>query len=1706
MTDPNPHVARLRQTLGAAGLAALPGLLARGKPKGLPDDVWEAMNELARQEHTMSMARRMPRESVQDIGSAGVMPEQNHPFLQGLSLLAKGFMELPGAMAAAAAKPGGGDQSGRFGEEGPPIASAPAPEKMQQLSDRLATANQTGLDLVRQFGHDISVGAIDSPVFEDPKVQQAWNAVVVPTTTIGAMLAQGRAVMTPLGYFSKIPRMTPILEQIPARMKEVGAGAVVGGVIDAMRADGLPEDPPFYDPSGKIAKRLSEAGMPDRLALFTGGTAVGGLVGAAILGVVRGVQAGRTSHYLNKLSQDPQALEAMRNALVQSGVEIPDAMQPRQVAKMFSEMKKVALDETLAGTVGDRAAREEYIVNELFASASIAPSDEDVRLVAGIFRTNTGGISVVRDVALEPRQWRRTEFTESGVFGLQEIKTNIKGPKQMPTTVVEEASKRLGLRLQFMRVRTGERVTPIKRAAQASADERVIAPATKLADGRIIAGGTSHSDALNWAAEQTRVTGNPDVFMNVNIALAEQRETARGAWTTNNRFVPWNEAIQMMRKQSGKTMARSTDVNWGSMPVTEVKEIQEVLEKTPTYDLIISRPKYEYPKLETIGKKAQGISKAINTLAAEARTTLGQTISKEAWLLPDGTPARGGFKFSDIEKKARLQKPLAAGAERPDLALKIQGKVARMELMEEGRIKIELPPSITQEQFDALGRMFDARAFDEVTLSSHGGKTIRLVNPFGAQVQDGITTLVTPSKTSTRLSPQVVQQYKSQGVFDGQAAVLSDGTPVSVIKSMGPKDAIGPTAIQVRDPLTGEVKTVHSSQLTALPTTLEGEFKPSNLFNEALNADERAAFARLRQALNTGLGKEIKTFRQLESFASSRGFIANSGGAGKVELVHATTGEIKQFASRKAAIEFIRTANGVMPELTPTEINKLLGGDVNVGFIGGGGPPPRFGETLPMPWGRIVKGLDEVVTDRGPGAIEQFLKPSLALMESIDKQLKTQTLPVFMRGQTQHTHMVNFVAKWYKGLGAKLPKGVESLQRIHRMGGPDANWERVTHIMEAAEGSVDYKRLVAEATKGEVQAAGALRKWYDAMFTELGVEADYVSNYAPHWRANANKYGNQPATIWQALGNDPLNTPRGVKFFSDQYRSGQIDLYDEHAMRVAANYLHQGASNRFMKEWYDDATKYVMMLGERNRQAAMPLANVIHAMKGTEFLDQRAALQETMRSLFEKLPGGALSKAESDVADKMVNVALGTVYASAFGARPSSAMRNAFSAVYMSWPIFAGRRSDWIESVGRALTQDGKMAAVEDGAIALKQSAMFMREEVQAAMPKNYEWAIDKTMYLYDSADEFTRATSYWSGRIAAEKALVRFSKDVQGASPSKVGELKRRLIEDSGLWLHDEQVVDDFLRRAANSPDDAARFAGKMASDVTNFLYGRGMQARWMRSVPGRFFGQFGTWSMWYLDYLRRIGGRALTLQNSPYRAKAIGTLARHALVNAAVIAAGHEILEVDLNRWASYGSLFYSGGPGFQAALGASTLIRGVGETLSGSEDPLAKARVSEGSQMLLQTTRSFLPFFGAAKDAIRFGTSDDPVDRLAAVLGTKPTRDYDFDRRMALLLGTEVLPFSSSSETVADLLNSKAAGQTQNVVDIRSAAALRAAQAHVRTSGSPAGARNPGVGASPVRQGSNLSASLTRLRSNIPPSAAYPQGGEATKPAESRPPNQF
>lgn len=1394
---------------------------------------------------------------------------------------------------------------------------------------------QTDMDarasaITQQFAHDLFFGYPKAPTIQDPAGKAAFDAVIKPITSIGAMYAQGWGTMRLLGWLTKLPAAAALAEQLPVRLKEIGAGAVIGGVIDAARPDGLSDPPGSMDVSGRLAAYLASKGLPDRAALGVSGMVTGGAFGGFMFGIAKGFQSAGDLRLAGKIADED--LPAMRQALTQAGVTLPQDASKFQVAKAITaNLTKIAQNEKMASLTGDLFTRQQHIANEIFGTGEQAT--EDARVASGIFRNNPSGTSIVEGV------------------------TN-------PNAADEMAAK-LGVKIV---------VNKVPRA-----------------------------------------------------------------------------------------------------PINGV----------PSYDLVISRPGYEYPAVSSLAGDAKRITKQMNSLGEAQAKNIQAAPTNESFLLADGTPVRGGFDLADVARRTKLQVPTVSGVTDITNAVKQRGNIVRMTIGGTAalpEITMELPNQITAEQFRAIGKSADAMRFAKVTVV-FGDQSVELASPVGAQVQDAIAGLVKPTKLASSISGDQIKQFARTGVFNGQAAVLADGSPVSIVNKSGP-------LYTVQDPLTKANFRVHPSKITVLPTTLTNEFQPSNLFMDALPQGQQEAFAKLRANLAAGFGNPISKFTDLQKFANARGFFAFNGKAGAVTLQSAIDGESLAFKDMPSAIAHLRKVSGPMAELTPDEMSRWLGGSRNLGLVGGGGQPPMVGETLPPTVDMSFNHIAEQINGTGPG-VGAALTPTRGLMLDLDRKSQgaTELFRHFENIQSGTVGRNNFLAQWFDGSLPGIDKGVMPLAKIRSLAGANADAEKITSWLEVAKGGPEQAALEATMGTREIKAAQALRGWYDALFKRFGITADYIENYAPMWRQTQGKFGNLPSDIWSALGNDPKALPSAAKFFADYYRQGGIDIYDTDAFRVAASYLRAGAHNRFLSQPWQEAKDYAVLLNsdQRTKAYAQPFISFLLATRGAEFSYQRRMIGQTLQNIFEALPGTGVVDAKG--VDKLTNYLLGVTYSSVLGMRPALAIRNAIQPMLMAWPIIPG--GDYWNAVGRALTSEGKMQAMLDRAIDVKGPHFAHFDEAQASLPTFLQNANNAGMYLYNSADEFTRAVSYWTARTAAERALVDYAAAARaGLSDEGALAAKRALIRDSGMHIQEAPIQQEFLRRAVTDPQSAAGFAGKQFSDVTNFLYGRGMQSRWIRSVPGRLLGQFGTWSMWYIDYLRRVTG---AMVRGGYTGDAVAFLGRHALANAAIIAGGAK-LGVDLSRWVAYGSAFYSGGPAFTLVGALSDLMRGTGSLATGANDPQAEGRVKGALQTIGQTLPSYVPFYYAGRDAVRLKQAQTPAERLAYVLSTRPTAEQQTIDAYDIVTGRHLdsNPVQLGYPALQRMMNELAAGKQDNVVDLNQFYQSIQAQASPQpTSQSGSPHTGPAPAASPVA-------------AKVP--QPKPAPNEVVKPAEAPPIQQY
>lgn len=536
--------------------------------------------------------------------------------------------------------------------------------------------------------------------------------------------------------------------------------------------------------------------------------------------------------------------------------------------------------------------------------------EQQGRLLAGIFRQNPGGVNVVTDLTSD--------------------------------AAVMAAQDRLGVKLAVAKI---PKVDP---------NETITAAAMEF-NGRVFQG-IDHGEATIAARAGGAVS---------------QGKHRVGFMTSSGRFVEDAEALAIAKRtgQLPKNFLEANmssqafvanDPNFGAGAISS-----EVIPSQGKFDLLIGRPTYEYPSFEDqtiFGRLTNKVTNILKKMATEAATSVRAPRTTEAFILADGEPIRGGLNTSALVEKMRLQKPVVGGVERGDIGLREAGKFVRLELTDEKSLVIDLPRTLSREQFTSIGKAIDTMKFEQVTLNA-GEKSLTVRTPIGAIVQDRIAELVPPKSIGSSITPEMVQQYKRSGVFAGQAAVLPDGTAAEILHKRG---AAG---YRVRETLTGAEFNIGAKNLTILPTALKGELQGSNLFASYMSDVERAALAKLRKAQLEGWAEPIRKYRDFESYANTRGYMAEQLRGGKVRLSKVNEGGQAPitFKDIPSAIEWVRKDTAPMAELANEEVTKLLGPDRNMGWIGGGGPPPRFNEIMPIDWKRMEATMETLPSDRGPG-------------------------------------------------------------------------------------------------------------------------------------------------------------------------------------------------------------------------------------------------------------------------------------------------------------------------------------------------------------------------------------------------------------------------------------------------------------------------------------------------------------------------------------------------------------------------------------------------------------------------------------------------------------------------------------------------------------------------------------------------------------------
>lgn len=501
--------------------------------------------------------------------------------------------------------------------------------------------------------------------------------------------------------------------------------------------------------------------------------------------------------------------------------------------------------------------------------------------------------------------------------------------------------------------------------------------------------------------------------------------------------------------------------------------------------------------------------------------------------------------------------------------------------------------------------------------------------------------------------------------------------------------------------------------------------------------------------------------------------------------------------------------------------------------------------------------------------------------------------------------------------------------------------------------------IIREAFKGRPFDADQL------VFGQLPVFRRFID--AGLW--SGKNWGKAVGGLPERKALDVLNTlEEGSEVFSRRVLSGHINPRELDPVTTAERHIR----NMLMREHLDpllpaakDLTQTLeQSIDDRLGRFMKDYIREIEGYPTGAFEALNSMLRSTVRFLGIDV--------DERIGERFINTLVRISSSAAIPFRVGLVARNSLQSPFFTAPVIGGK--SWYQGVKVALGQgaDGSFSfenmkkaverAVKAGAIDPNVLPIHASNEIFGTQMAVLSKAKVKAQDLFDLGFSIYRTPDDLGRIVAFEGFRHRFFQHW--------GDFHKGLIDLeefkslAKINTFDEVVIaqgESLVRRAksgAASPDEAANFFGKHLADKTHFLYGNANHPPGWGGISGRLFGQYGTFPVQYLNYVLENGTKNVWSKDW------MEFVTTHGALNMGVVLAGAELFDADLQNWATYGSLTYTGGPYAEAAI---SLVQAMGG--SDAERSLALRNLS----MMLPTLDSpqsvFVPgsyFIGDLVDA--------------------------------------------------------------------------------------------------------------------------------------------
>lgn len=377
-----------------------------------------------------------------------------------------------------------------------------------------------------------------------------------------------------------------------------------------------------------------------------------------------------------------------------------------------------------------------------------------------------------------------------------------------------------------------------------------------------------------------------------------------------------------------------------------------------------------------------------------------------------------------------------------------------------------------------------------------------------------------------------------------------------------------------------------------------------------------------------------------------------------------------------------------------------------------------------------------------------------------------------------------------------------------------------------------------------------------------------------------------------------------------------INPLEKDLARFTASLIRTGFHKEFVAAPLREARKLV---DSRNFPEGVRsfAASYLKGVDGTEsrFVDNFGGLYQRMfRAVGHEVP-----------ADDVRNIITGftaLTHAGLMGFRIGPLIRNATAGLTVTAPRIGTKW--YVEGLKQSLTPKG-VALFKSSGIAEEQATILdaLNAVSRAPISGGIQRIAKTSLAPYSKIDQFPRAHAFLGMRARVLDTAKRLG-------PNAPDE---QILRQAGMYRFHPVHHPEFLRDFKGGFfEEAARTAGIIANQDTQWIYRQGFRPQLLASEGGRFFGTFGIWPTNYLEYLRQMKDIATGRWPGVPKDEAARWLGEWAATNLAVVATfagagatvgiGAEALQHTLG-WTFLSPIAYDGGPALDLFRGMAGMI---------------------------------------------------------------------------------------------------------------------------------------------------------------------------------------